>query len=87
MQRIEPDITFILDLDVKKGEERTPKKKKDRIEQIKGSFHEDIRKGYLQLAKKDPKIITIDAEQSEKKVCEEVLKYTLRTIKQKKEKM
>ena len=84
---LEPDITFLLDLDVKKGEERTPKKKKDRIEQIKGSFHEDIRKGYLQLAKKDPKIITIDAEQSEKKVCEEVLKYTLRTIKQKKEKM
>ena len=84
---LEPDITFILDLDVKKGEKRTPKKKKDRIEQIKGSFHEDIRKGYLQLAKKNSKIIIIDAEQSEKKVCEKVLKYTLRIIKQKKEKM
>ena len=84
---LEPDITFILDLDVKKGEKRTPKKKKDRIEQIKGSFHEDIRKGYLQLAKKNSKIIIIDAEQSEKKVYKEVLKYTLRIIKQKKEKM
>ena len=84
---LEPDITFLLDLDVKKGEERAPKKKKDRIEQIKGSFHEDIRKGYLQLAKKNSKIIIIDAEQSEKKVCEKVIKYTLRIIKQKKEKM
>jgi len=83
---LEPDITFILDIDVKKGEERTPKKKKDRIEQIKGSFHEDIRKGYLRLAKKDPKIIIVDAEESEKKVCEEVLKYTLGTIKQKRRK-
>jgi len=83
---LEPDITFLLDLDVKKGEERTPRKKKDRIERIKGSFHEDIRKGYLQLAEKDLKVVIIDAEESEKRVCEEVLKYTLRIIKQKRRK-
>jgi len=83
---LEPDITFILDLDVKKGEERTPEKEKDRIEMVKGSFHEDIRKGYLQLAKKDPKVIIIDAEESEKKVCEKILRHTLRIIKQKRRK-
>jgi len=82
-KELESDITFLLDLDVKKGEERTPEKKKDRIEQTEGSFHKDIRKGYLQLAKKDPKIIIVDAEESEKKVCKEVLKYTLEIMKQK----
>lgn len=83
---LKPDITFLLDLDVKRGEERTPKKKKDRIEKEGRSFHEKIRKGYLELAKNNPKIIVIGAEKSEEMVCQEVLKYTLRIIKQKKEK-
>lgn len=84
-EKLKPDITFLLDLDVKKGQERTPEKKKDRIEQEKLSFHEKIRRGYLQLAKKDPTIIIINAELPMEAVCEEVLKQTLRIKKEKEE--
>jgi len=36
--------------------------------------------------KENPKIIIIDAEQSKKEVCKEVLEHTLRIIKQKRSK-
>jgi len=80
---IEPDITFLLDLDVKKGIKRTLKKKKDRIEQEDITFHKKIREGFLRLAKKDSVITVIDAELSEKEVCRKVLKQTLKIIKTK----
>ena len=80
---LKPDVTFLLDLDVKKAQQRTPRKKKDRIEMEKLPFHRLIRRGYLQLAKKDPTIIIIDAELPIEKVCRRVLRQTLRIIEKK----
>lgn len=80
---LEPNITFLLDLDVKKGQKRTLKKKKDRIEQEGIIFHQKIRDGFLKLAKKNSRIIIVNAESSEKEVCEKVLKQTLEIIKMK----
>jgi len=86
-QGLEPDIIFLLDLDVIKGQKRTLNKKKDRIEREDIPFHQKIRGGFLKLAEKNPTIVIIDAELSEKRVCKEVLKHTLRIIKEKKEKI
>jgi len=77
---LKPDITFLLDLDVEKGQKRTPKKKKDRIEQEGIIFHQEIRDGFLKLAKENSKIIVINTEISEKEVCKKVLRQTLEII-------
>ena len=54
---IEPDLTIVLDIPAKTGLGRL--KGKDRIESRPLSFHNKLRKGYLQLAKKYPKRVKI----------------------------
>lgn len=53
---IKPNLTLILDTDVKAGLFRAKKKKKkvDRIEKEKIKFHKKVRYGYLQIAKNEP---------------------------------
>ncbi len=50
---IQPDLTILLDLDVKAGLDRIKNRKggNDRIEKEKIAFHNRVRKGYLKLAK------------------------------------
>ncbi|MFH1612413.1 MAG: dTMP kinase [bacterium] len=60
--KIKPDITFLLDISPKIGIKRTLEKHKgklDRIEQENLSFHQKVRKGYLSIAKQEPKRIKI----------------------------
>lgn len=70
-----PDLTFILDIDVKKGLERTGKRfedmgsddgsTEDRFERMDLSFHENLRKGFLEIAKENPdRCIVINADQT-----------------------
>lgn len=80
-EELKPNIIFLLDLDVEKGQERTLKKKKDRIEQEGIAFHQKIRDGFLKLAKENSRIIVVNTEISEKEVCKKVLKQTLKIIK------
>jgi dTMP kinase len=59
---LEPRLTFLLDLNVKEGLKRSGRK--DRMEHKSVRFHERIRKGYLSLAKQNPKrfvVISSDA--------------------------
>ncbi len=50
---IQPELTILLDLDVKAGLSRIKNRKggNDRIEKEKIAFHNKVRKGYLKLAK------------------------------------
>jgi dTMP kinase len=66
-----PGLTFILDLPVETGLARAGKRlaadasKEDRFEQLKKDFHERLRQGYLDIARKNPKrCVVIDATQS-----------------------
>ncbi|UCD15559.1 MAG: dTMP kinase [Candidatus Omnitrophota bacterium] len=54
---IMPDFTIYLDVVPKEGLARI--KKKDRIEERSLSFHEKLRKGYLELARKNPARIKV----------------------------
>lgn len=54
---IVPDLTFVLDLPAKRGLARI--KNRDRIESRPLSFHNRLRRGYLQLAKKYPRRIKV----------------------------
>ncbi len=54
---LKPDLTFILDIDIKKGLARGGRH--DRIEKEAFSFHEKVREGFLWIAKKNPKRVTL----------------------------
>ncbi|MFC1704392.1 dTMP kinase [Candidatus Omnitrophota bacterium] len=61
-QDITPEITFLLDIETKEGLRRAGKVK-DRIEQRSLRYHRRVRRGYLALARKEPrrvKIIPVD---------------------------
>lgn len=69
-----PDLTFILDIDVKAGLERSNKRlssekgyeqTEDRFERMELDFHEKLRQGFLDIAKQEPeRCVVIDATQS-----------------------
>ncbi len=52
-RRVSPGLTFLLDIDVKKGLLRSGKVK-DRIEKKSLTYHKKVRKGYLAIARKEP---------------------------------
>ncbi len=55
---IRPDLTLFLDLDVRTGLKRVVSRgEPDRIEKRALSFHEKVRRGYLELARRFPKRI------------------------------
>ncbi len=63
---LKPDLTFLLDVDVATGLNRSRSRHKttgiplaDRMEAAGTAFHEKVRAGYLQLAKEEPHRITV----------------------------
>src|SRR5437588_573016 len=52
--RIVPDLTVLIDLPVEEAMKRR-KRRSDRIEKEDMAFHKRVRKGYLVLARADPK--------------------------------
>lgn len=64
---IKPDLTLLFDIDTHKGLSRT-NAVKDRIELRSIEYHKRVRKGYLELASKEPKrikVIQVDAPKEE----------------------
>ncbi len=60
---LRPDLTFVLDIDIKKGLARGGRH--DRIEREALSFHERVRRGFLSLAKKHPqRMMVLDTSKS-----------------------
>jgi dTMP kinase len=56
-----PDITFVLDVDAATAESRMQReaRKPDRMEQQSGDFYERVCEGYRELARQEPKRITL----------------------------
>ena len=87
---ITPDLTFILDIDVKAGLERSQKrlasnqgteKTEDRFERMELEFHEKLRQGFLEIAKKEPKRChVLDATQSIDDISVQMSKITLECL-------
>ena len=79
-QDFKPDITFLLDIDVKVGLARSFKKATDthteelRFEKTAIDFHERLRNGYLEMAKKEPeRFIVINAAQDIETIHQEII--------------
>lgn len=73
-----PDLTILLDIDAKIGLERarnlTSDKKGDRLEQEIITFYENVRNGYLDLAKQEDRFVTINGEQKAEKINSDIFK-------------
>jgi len=75
----QPDLTFLLDISVENGFKRKIDDVKDRIESSGDEFFENVRQGYLEIAKSQPeRIKVIDAmgliEDINKEIIKEVSK-------------
>jgi dTMP kinase len=58
--RLRPDITIILDIDAETGLRRNREiNKNDRLEQEHISFHEKVRKGFIDIASKEPERVKL----------------------------
>lgn len=70
-----PDLTFVFDIDTKKGLSRISRAK-DRIEKRALAYHNKVRRGYQTLARQEPKRIKlIDGNQPKEQIQETVVKY------------
>jgi len=73
-----PDLTILLDLDVKLGLKRardlTPDKSGDRLERELIEFHERVRNAYLKMAEENERYRVIDASREPEDIFQDVLK-------------
>ncbi len=86
-----PDLTFILDIDVKAGLERSHKRlasekgfqnTEDRFERMDTAFHERLRAGFLEIAKNEPnRCRVIDATQDMNSIAEQIQAHALEKLK------
>ena len=82
-----PNLTFLLDMDVKDSIERTLKRNNEENEQIDKfenkdfSFHEKVRNGFNQILKKnEDRIVKIDASEEIELISKKILNITLEKI-------
>ncbi len=59
IKNTKPDLTVLLDIDHKTGLAKIKDHRKDRMESKSLSFHKNVRKGYLLLAKKNKKRVKV----------------------------
>jgi len=71
-----PDITFLLDISVEDGFSRKVNDVKDRIESSGLDFFNNVREGYLEVAKSDPeRVKVLDASKTIENVHDEIIEY------------
>jgi len=82
MKNLKPDLTFLLDLPVEEGLRRAWKRikqhklKEDRFEREALAFHKRVRKGYLFLAKQEPKrIIVLNGRKDKQTLHREIISH------------
>jgi dTMP kinase len=80
MDKVTPDLTFLLDLPVEEGLQRAFKRmekhasKEDRFEKEALDFHRRVREGYLVLAEGEPeRIIILDGMKDEQTLHREII--------------
>jgi len=73
LARTWPDLTIILDADLKTCAARLPGKR-DRMEAKSRDYHQNVREGFLELARQQKNFLVVDAEGDIETVHERVMK-------------
>jgi len=78
---LEPDITFFLDLPVEEVEKRITRalKEKDRMESNGHHFYEEVRKGYLEIAREHPRFTILNAAKPVDELHKEIWRDVVKT--------
>ena len=80
-QEIQPDITFFFDINAKKGLSRIKGRTKDRIERRAICYHNRVRKGYTEIAHREPgRVKLIDASRTKEEIFAVVVKHIDRLL-------
>ncbi len=81
--RLKPDLTLLLDVDVRRGLERIhTRPAKNRLDLERIQFYEKVRQGYLKLARMNPKqIVVIDANRDFQIVAQQIQRVVERFLK------
>lgn len=71
-----PDLTILIDLPVLEAQKRFGSNRPDRLEKEKLSFHEKVRRGYLEIAKKNrQRVSVVDGTGNLAKTYEQIRKF------------
>lgn len=71
----EPDITFLLDIDVKEARKRRESEEPDRMELVGDPFYERVRDGFLYLAEKKSRFVTLQATMPPKLIHQNIWQH------------
>ena len=75
-----PSLTIVLDVATQAGFARLHRSR-DRMERKAAAFHRRVRRGYLQLAKREPKrLAVVDASQSRERVHAQIERVVIRHL-------
>jgi dTMP kinase len=70
-----PDITFLIDMPVEAAFKRIEGRKgNNRYEKLGLSFHQKVRDGFLNLAKKNPRLKIIDGTKNPEEIFQQIIK-------------
>lgn len=79
IEGFKPDLTFVLDIDVRAGLARSTDRlaaessNEDRYERLDLDFHQKLRQGFLNMAEQEPaRFCIIDADRSEDEIANEI---------------
>jgi len=80
---LSPDLTIVLDVDVREGLSRNLEIKSDRLETEDIEFHEKVRKGFIEIAKKEPeRVFIIETKNGIEKTHNEIVALVRKWIQQ-----
>lgn len=71
---LKPDLTILLDIDSSLGLERATKKRVDRMERKPLPYHVKVRRGYLLIARADPKRVKVIAGTGDIRSVQELIR-------------
>ncbi|MCF7912277.1 MAG: dTMP kinase [Candidatus Cloacimonetes bacterium] len=77
----EPDLTFLIDIDVETGLGRIKPEAADRLEQESLDFHRQVRQGFLDLAAKYKRIVIINGQNTIAEISGTILEKVKEYIK------
>jgi dTMP kinase len=73
LERIWPDLTIILDVDLRTAKSRI-KRKFDRMEQKSAAYHKKVRAGFIEIAEFRSDIVVIDASSDRQTIHKEIVR-------------
>ena len=78
LERVWPDLTIILDVDLETASERLDRHL-DRMEQKGDNYHQKVRMGFLELAKQNENFLVVDATDEVETVHKKIIEYISNT--------